>query len=402
VKIVLSSRGSRGDIYPILEIASALQNEGHEVISGIPETFGEEAKQRGLNAHLYSEDSGKVMKEMGSGMNASKNGLSFIASSVSQQLDFMLEEAKDADVLLASVSEIAAPTVGEYLKIPFFRLAYAPVLPGNQPHPLLPLQNLPPSLNRLSWKTFQILSRYILRKFLNERRKELGLAPVSNPNKYFTDKSHTLLAINKKLAPPSPDWESRYRFSYTGYCFGHPEGELPQDLEDFINKGEAPVYIGFGSVHIKNPEEFTDMVIEASQRSGKRIVLSRGWTGLGNKQYPENIFVTEDTNHSLLFPRMAGVMHHGGSGTTHTGAKAGVPQFIMPEIIDQYYWGNNIYKLGLGPKPISSKKLTTKKLTRALEEITEDKYLVNAAKVGEQMKNENGVSEVVKIITAGN
>jgi len=399
VKIVLSSRGSRGDIYPVLEIASALQNKGHDVIAGIPETFGDIAKKKGINVHLYSEDSGKVMKDMGSGVNASRNGLSFIASSVNQQLDFMLEETKNADVLLASVSEIAAPTIGEYRNIPFFRLAYAPVLPGSQPHPLLPLQNLPPAINRLSWKTFQLFSRYILRKFLNEKRKELGLQPIGNPNKYFTDRSHTLLAFNKQLAPPSPDWINRYKYSYTGYCFGQPEGELPEELLNFIENGDAPVYIGFGSVHIKNPDKFTDMVIEAADKSGKRVVLSKGWTGLGNKQYPDNIFVTGDTNHSLLFPKMAGVMHHGGSGTTHTGAKAGVPQFIMPEIIDQYYWGNRIFKLELGPKPISSKKLTVEKLTKALQEISNDKFRKNAARLGEEMKNENGVKEIVRIIS---
>ncbi len=399
MKIVISSRGSRGDIYPVLEIASALQNEGNDVITGIPETFGKEAEKRGLTTHLYSEDSGKMMKKMGSGMNASKNGLNFIASSVNQQLDFMLDAAKDADVLLASVSEIAAPTVAECHKIPFYRLAYAPVLPGDQPHPLLPMQNLPPAMNRMAWKTFQLFSRYILRKFLNSKRKELGLPPVGHPNKYFTTNSHTLLAINSLLAPPSPDWENRYNYSYTGYCFGKSDDELPKDLVEFIEKDEPPVYIGFGSVHIKHPDKFTDMVIEASQASGKRIVLSRGWTGLGNKQYPENIFVTGDIDHALLFPRMAGVMHHGGSGTTHMGARAGVPQFIMPEIVDQYYWANRIYKMKLGPKPISSKKLTVKSLTKALVQISEETYRINAKKTGEKMKDENGVKEVVRIIT---
>jgi UDP:flavonoid glycosyltransferase YjiC (YdhE family) len=96
---------------------------------------------------------------------------------------------------------------------------------------------------------------------------------------------------------------------------------------------------------------------------------------------------------------MAGVMHHGGSGTTHTGARAGVPQFIMPEIIDQYYWANRIFKMGLGPKPISSKKLTVEKLIGALKEITNESYRKNAAGLGERMKNEDGVKEVVKAIT---
>ena len=402
MKIVISSRGSRGDIYPVIEIATALMEAGHDVVMGIPETFGEIAERKGLNAHLYPEDSGKVMKEMGSGMNASKGGLSFIASSVHQQMDFMMDAAKDADVLLASVSEIAAPTVGEYFNIPFYRLAYAPVLPGTQPHPLLPFQGLSPRMNELSWKTFALLSRYIVNKFVNNRRKELGLKPAKNPNRYFTGKSHTLLGINSTLAPPCPTWEKRYKFSYTGYCFGKPEGELSKELTHFIEQGSKPVYIGFGSVHIKNPDRFTGIVIEASNRSGVRVVLSRGWTGLGKKDYPDTIFVTEDTNHSLLFPLMAGVMHHGGSGTTHTGAKAGVPQFIMPEIIDQYYWGNRVYKLGLGPRPVSSKKLTVKKIAEALTVLSNGQFRETAIKMGKKMEGENGVPEIVRIITNNN
>lgn len=402
MKIVISSRGSRGDIYPVIEIATALMEAGHNVVLGIPETFKEIAGRKGLNTHLYPEDSGKVMKEMGSGMNASKGGLSFIASSVHQQMDFMMEEAKDADVLLASVSEIAAPTVAEYFNIPLYRLAYAPVLPGTQPHPLLPFQGLSPRMNHITWKTFALLSRYIINKFVNNRRKELGLKPAKNPNRYFTGKSHTLLGINSTLAPPCPTWERKYKFSYTGYCFGKPEGELSSKLTQFIEQGSAPVYIGFGSVHIKNPDKFTQMVIDASVQSGVRVILSKGWTGLGTTNYPESVFVTEDTNHSILFPKMAGVMHHGGSGTTHTGAKAGVPQFIMPEIIDQYYWGNRVYNLGLGPKPVSSKRLTVDKLSDALKDLTNGKYRESAKSMGKKMSNENGVPEIVKIITINN
>ena len=177
---------------------------------------------------------------------------------------------------------------------------------------------------------------------------------------------------------------------------------MRKELIQFVEQGSKPVYIGFGSVHIKNPDKFTEMVIEASNRSGVRVVLSRGWTGLGTKDYPDTVFVTEDTNHSLLFPLMAGVMHHGGSGTTHTGAKAGVPQFIMPEIIDQYYWGNRVYKLGLGPKPVSSKKLTVEKLTEALKEMSNGQYREQAIKMGKKMKDENGVPEIVRIITNNN
>jgi UDP:flavonoid glycosyltransferase YjiC (YdhE family) len=400
MKIVLSSRGSRGDLYPVIEVAMALKEAGHEVAIGMPETFGEYARSKGLDPYLYKEDSDKMMKDLGRGINSSGKGLRFIASSIDQQCDFMMEASKDADAILASVSELAAPTVAEYYKIPFYRIAYAPVLPGKQPPPLIPFQNMPVSMNVAAWRMFQFGSKLIIKKFLDKRRKKLGLAPVTSSNEYFTRKSHALLAINSTLAPPCPTWEKRYKFDYTGYCYDRTDEKLSEDLIEFIESGDPPVYIGFGSVHIKNPEKFTDIVIEASKEAGKRIVLSRGWVGLGKKEFPDNIYLTNDTNHALLFPKMAGVVHHGGSGTTHMAARAGVPQFIMPELGDQFYWGSRIFQLKLGPKPVSSKKITVKALAKALEHISNGMFRENTILLGEQMKKEDGVAEIVKLITS--
>ncbi len=399
MKIVLSTRGSRGDVYPVIEIAAKMKMAGHEIFLAIPETFETIAKEKGLSPHLYAEDSNLIMKGMGRGMGSAKGALKFFAKSVDQQMEFMLEATKDADALIASVSELAAPTVGEYYGLPFYRLAYAPVLPGDQAPPLSPLQNMPKHVNRLVWKTFTLFSGYLIKKLINGRRKELGLKPATNPNRYFTGKSHTLLAINPTLAPPCPSWEKKYRFSYTGYCFGESTNELERGLEEFIRQGPPPVYIGFGSVHIKDPEHFTSLVSEAAARSGTRIVLSRGWTGLGKRTYSDHIFLTDDTDHAALFPKMAGVIHHGGSGTTHMGAKAGVPQFIIPQIIDQYYWAHRIYKLGLGPKPVSLKKITSKQLAGVFTEISNGKYRRNAVEMSKIMKDEDGAGEILKIVT---
>ncbi len=399
MKIVLSSRGSRGDIYPVIEIATALKDKGHKVSIAIPETFEEYARGKGLDPFLYRENSDKVMKDFGHGVNSSKKGFSFIASSVHQQYDFMMKETEDADVLFASVSEMAAPTIAEYRKIPFYRIAYAPMLPGTQPPPLIPFQNMPKKLNVVTWGVFQFLSTLVIKKLLDDKRKKLGLKPVKDSNKYFTQNSHTLLAFNQTIAPPCHTWEKRYDFSYTGYCFGKSDGKLPKDLIDFIEQGDTPVYIGFGSVHIKDPEKFTDIVIEASQKTGKRIVLSRGWTGLGNKHYPDNIFVTDDINHDALFPKMAGIIHHGGSGTTHMVAKAGVPQFVMPEMIDQFYWGNQVFKMGLGPKPVSSKKITVNEMAKAMERISNGEFRENTTKFSDEIRREDGVAAIVDLIT---
>ncbi len=95
---------------------------------------------------------------------------------------------------------------------------------------------------------------------------------------------------------------------------------------------------------------------------------------------------------------MAGVIHHGGSGTLHTAAKAGVPQFILPQIVDQYYWGNRVRKLGLGPRPVPPKKITVKKMIKVLEAFREAKYATRTQQMAEKIKDEDGVKEVVKVV----
>ena len=398
MRAVLSSRGSRGDINPIIEIGAGLKKMGHEVDICIPDFFRDYAVKQGLQVSVYDEDSKKLMKGLGSGLGSVKNAMAFFANSIEQQFSFMLDATKNSDVLITTVNELSAPTVAEYRKIPHFRLTFAPVLPGNHPPPFSPWQNMPVFFNRLGWNTLSMLSGIAIRKFINGKRRELGLRPVRNSNAYHTGRSHTLLAINSELAPPCRTWEGKYNYDYTGYCYGQINGPLEQDLLEFIDKGPPPVYVGFGSVIIKDPRKFTQMVVEVIHKVGCRVIIGQGWTGLGEGYLEKNIFCIGDSNHATLFKKVAGIIHHGGSGTTHTAAKAGIPQFIMPQIVDQYYWGDRIYKMGLGPSPIVPKKVKSTDLVKVFESLTNGRYRNNAIELSEKMKHEDGVERSLNII----
>lgn len=399
MKIVLSSRGSRGDVNPIIEVAALLQQDGHEVIICVPEMFKDYCEKLGLKPMLYPEDSLEVMQNMGSGVGSLKGAFAFFSKSAAQQFEFMLEEAKDADLLLTTINEVAAPTIAEYYQIPHYRVGFSPVLPGNQAPPFMPWQNMPVFMNKLGWKGLNKFSMMILKKFVNEKRIELGLKAVKDSNYYHTGNSHTLLAINPNLAPPCKTWDSKYKYDYTGYCYGQIDGALDTDLETFIAEGEAPIYIGFGSVQLENPKEFTDLIVQATEEAGCRAIVGAGWTGLGNGHLNSHIYCVGDTDHGTLFPKMAGIIHHGGSGTTHTAARAGIPQFILPQFYDQYFWGNSIYKNGIGPKSVEPKKVTVNTMASALSEFKNGKYANEANQLSKSMKDEDGVREIVRLVS---
>ena len=398
MKAVLSSRGSRGDVNPIIEIGGLLNKKGHDVAISVPAVFQEYASTQGLNPSIYDEDSKELMKGLGSGLSSINKAMDFFKNSIDQQFDFLLDATKNADVLIATVNELTAPTVAEYRNIPHFRLTFAPVLPGNHPPPFSPWQNMPVIFNRLGWGILSILSFLAIRKFINKKRKELGLTPVRDSNNYHTGRSHTLLSINPDLAPPCETWEGKYKYDYTGYCYGQIDGALNEDVLKFIDNGERPVYVGFGSVHIKNAEQFSQMVVDAATETGCRVILGQGWMDLGNGYIKDNIFCINDSHHATLFPKMAGIVHHGGSGTTHTAAKAGIPQLILPQTVDQYFWGNRIRKMGLGPGSIIPKKIKTRDLVDAFNNFTSGKYTKNVKALSEKMKNEDGVKRSVEII----
>src|SRR5207248_1968448 len=117
---------------------------------------------------------------------------------------------------------------------------------------------------------------------------------------------------------------------------------LDPGLEQFLGAGETPVYIGFGSMVDPDPEGTNAIIAEAIERVGCRAIVSSGWAGLGQREPHPRIHVIGPTPHAALFPRVAAVVHHGGAGTTHAAALAGVPQVIVPHLLDQFGWAHRI------------------------------------------------------------
>lgn len=192
------------------------------------------------------------------------------------------------------------------------------------------------------------------------------------------------------------DWDDRWQV--TGFLFDDdPTWAPPQDLVDFLETDEAPVYIGFGSMPDSKPQATTRMIMDAVRKAGKRAAILTGWAGLGANDVPENIHILKYAPHSWLFPKMAAVVHHGGSGTTASGMRAGVPTVVIPHQGDQGFWGRTVKRLGVGTNPIPRKKLTVESLAAAITEATTNRAMqVNARALGEKISAEDGLEEAIK------
>lgn len=186
----------------------------------------------------------------------------------------------------------------------------------------------------------------------------------------------------------------------TGYWFLDPPGnwQPPEDLLRFLENGPPPVYIGFGSMRLPDPQALTRLALQALEMSGQRGVLLEGWGALERLPAPEIVLFIREMPHAWLFPRTAAVVHHGGAGTTAAVLRSGVPGIITPFAGDQYAWAEQVRRLGVGP-PLGMKKLTAPKLAGAIRQAVGDPGLrARAAALGEQIRAEDGVSSAAALI----
>jgi vancomycin aglycone glucosyltransferase len=178
---------------------------------------------------------------------------------------------------------------------------------------------------------------------VNANRERLGLAPVEDVLGHILGDS-PWLAADATLAP-APSTTGMQVVQTGAWSLPDARGLAPE-LEAFIDDGDPPIYVGFGSMPA--PASLSNTLIAASRAVGRRVILSRGWADLAPVDDAPDCLAVDDVNHQALFPRVAAVVHHGGAGTTTVAARAGVAQVAVPMFSDQFYWGRRIRDLGLG------------------------------------------------------
>jgi UDP:flavonoid glycosyltransferase YjiC (YdhE family) len=224
----------------------------------------------------------------------------------------------------------------------------------------------------------------------------MGLAPLSHAWHHILGRK-LIVATDRQIAALPTD--TSVVAEQTGYMhLQQPKRNLPQ-LAAFLAAGTPPIYAGFGSMPRADQERLHTLVITAIRKAGRRVVLARFWEEDSQIDPAGDIFHISHFPHEQLFPHMATVIHHGGAGTTATAAISGVPQILVPYVLDQFYWGHQIYRQGLGPRPIPRLRLTQKRLARAIEEAINNPRLSEKAKaVQTQLQGTDGTRAAVAAI----
>jgi vancomycin aglycone glucosyltransferase len=332
MRVLLSTYGSRGDVEPLVALAVELQERGVEVRMCAPPDpeFVELLERHGV-PQVPFEKPWRAWERPPTAAERSQRVTDFISA----QYETVAEAAAGCDVLVATaMSQFVGPSVAEQCGIPYQYVLFCPDV-----------------LDGLDGQGFDEL----FGTSINSHRASIGLPPVDDVATFmFTDRP--LLAADPILGP----WTRRAGIdvAQTGAWILPDDRRLPAEVAAFLEAGEPPVYMGFGSMRTVG-EEDARAAIEAIRAMGRRALVGRGWAGLAAVDDADDCHVVGEVNQQALFRRVAAVVHHGGAGTTTTAARAGAPQVVVPQAGDQYYWASRVAELGIGaahdgPTPTST------------------------------------------------
>lgn len=404
MKVLLFCAGSRGDVQPLVATGVALRDAGHSVrMMGSPN--GEAlARAHGLPFEPVGVDLKRWFTHHAE-LVVDRPARAFltmcdtIRMEINAQFAALERGVPWADVVVGGGVVNSAASVAEAHGVPYLYLAHtAQAIPSRLHSPyVFPFHGLPGPLNLACW---WLLDRALIADSvvtLNGHRERLGLPPLRGVNNHITPPGQLILAADPELSPPPWDFDPKLRV--TGFLQLPSRGELPDRVEAFLADGEAPIYVGFGSMPDPTARATTALLIAAAQAARVRLIIHSGWAGLGSDSLPDTCITVDEVPHDRLFGRVAAVVHHGGSGTTGSAARAGRPQLLVPHILDQFYWGHRVRVMGLGPTPIRRRRLSVQTLSRALRTLLDDPApRARAQALGQRMRAHDSQRATVRAI----
>jgi vancomycin aglycone glucosyltransferase len=405
MRVLLSTIGSRGDVQPLVALASQLKALGQEVRLCVPPDFRDWIEGLGM---LVTPLGPEVRKFAASSPTAKlalpspERRRQLVEESVATQFETITPAARGYDIIVAATAlQIAARSIAEKMGIPYVFAAYsATVLPSphHAPPPLPPIpgQATAPIAadNRELWARDAERFNDLFGPALNSHRASLGLAPVNDVRGYmFTDRPW--LAAHPTLGPwPDPTERAVLQ---TGAWILADERPLPPELEAFLETGEPPVYFGFGSTGV--PQNLGPVMIHAARALNRRALVSRGWADLSLVDQETDCLAIGEVNLRALFKRVAAVVHHGGAGTTTPAALAGAPQVIIPQKYDQHYWAQRIQRLGVGTAHPPGTP-TADSLTTALAHALQPDVTARAQSIASAVRSDGTQTAAQRLIAA--
>ena len=416
MRIGIQTWGTEGDVRPFIALAGGLSAAGHDVTLAITEitnkqftAFGERLKFAIRHVgHIdcdeirFKQLSARVFNEW----NPLKKGNIIVSNFLDPVIEDMLVAAKalcaENDLVIGHFFVYPLKIAAQQNLCPYIMVFTTPLIPSRYLPPL-GIREFAKWMNPLWWNLFGFLLNKAWKPTIDQLYLREGVHPGKSVlHDIWYSPLLNLVSVSPALFPPPLDWGQRYHLC--GFLNIPEKGEswqMPESLKEFLNAGDPPVYITFGSMIASdpNPREITQLLIKAVRQVGCRAIIQSNWDELVELPEFPDIYRIISAPHHHIFPHCAVVIHHGGAGTSQAATIAGCPSIVVEHSSDQPLWGSVLQRIGIAPNLLHRRSVTAKKLARTIRIVLDAPAMAEKAKaIGTIMQQEDGLARAIELI----
>ncbi len=402
MKFVLAFNGSRGDVQPAIAIGTELTARGHDVVLAVPPNLVGFAQSSGLTTHSYGLDTAELLEsEVVSRDLKSANPITKLraVSEITlrggrQMQQELLELTAGADAIIGgSAGQERALNVALAQGIPYVPLHFCPVRRNGEVSPLTQFGiDPPPWLTRTTWTMLEQILWRASRSAENTLLDDLGLEHANAPaaTRIARIGHPEIQAYDAAMFPGLPaEWGTRRPL--VGFLNLAPatraqmgDEASDSDLLTWLDAGPPPLYVGFGSMAVTDPDTLAQVITTATSTLGLRVLMATGWSGLSVEDDKERTYTVRAVDHDTILPRCVGAVHHGGAGSVAASLRAGLPTLIYWIGADQPLWGRQITRARAGiSAPL--KTIDVRGLTAALSRVLNPEQTIAAQELSRRL-----------------
>ncbi|SES40710.1 glycosyltransferase [Lentzea albida] len=381
MRVAILAHGSRGDIQPMVALGYELRRRGHSVVMTVNENLAEWAARSGIDVVPMKPDLSAIMSSDAGRDNMARGKVyAFLKAMTLEEreanrsiIDACVTAAEGADLVLSTITTVyRGECLAKALGVPHRTSSLYPVLDaGNHASFLSPVRDL--RLRRLNWASWRLLDLafwYENRPNIDEMCDVLGIERYRRAPR--VELIPSVAMFSGDVASRPAEWHERHEIvgwqALSADLRARLGDTVPESLDAWLDAGSAPIFFGFGSTPVADPRAMLSTIAELTRERGLRGLICAGWSDFGadGAELPDHLHLVNNVDFDAVLPRCRAAVHHGGSGTTASVLRAGLPSVIAGMLADQAYWAWRVEQLGAGVR-LPFHKITADRLGAAVD-----------------------------------